>query len=164
MRTLISFCIFSLIICMNATAQTAVDKANEAIYKADQAKATFEKIKGLFPKKKKNADTAKAAIVTKDTVKADTTNSAVFAGSQKTEISISGIDFSTLKKLNENVQVCASVISAKMKYNSALSTIEVIHSGTTEDLLKLMEETSKDIFTEKQIESFEEGKISLKLK
>jgi hypothetical protein len=51
-----------------------------------------------------------------------------------------------------------------MKYSAAGSSIMVKHTGTTDDLLKLLQKSSPDLFGEKNIESLEEGEIAVKLK
>ncbi|MFD2148005.1 hypothetical protein [Mucilaginibacter antarcticus] len=81
-----------------------------------------------------------------------------------TTVTVTGIDYATLKKFNESIQACGSVTETKMKFNSTSSTIDVTHKESTDNLLKLMSETSKDIFTDKNIEGIEDGKIALKLK
>ena len=81
-----------------------------------------------------------------------------------TTVTVTGIDYATLKKFNEAIQACGTVTETKMKFNSTASTIEVTHKESTDNLLKLMGETGKDIFSEKNIEGIEEGKIALKLK
>ena len=114
-------------------------------------------------KKKKEAEAAAAAAL-------QTANAAVAStpalppGAKVTTVSITGIDYATLKKFNESIQACGTVTETKMKFNSTASTIEVTHKESTDNLLKLMGETSKDIFSEKNIEGIEEGKIALKLK
>ena len=111
----------------------------------------------LIPAKKNKTDSSNPAPENTDGTKSRNSKQGT------TIVQINGIEFSRLKSFTENIKACAGVQSASMKYGSTTSSIEVQHTGTTEALLKLMEETSKDVFTEKDIESFEEGKILLKL-
>ena len=166
MKKFMLLCVSCLAIYTSITAQSTVDKtvykANEAILKAENAKNTLDKLKGWLPKKKKKVEDT--AVITpvpvKEVPKLDT-SAHVFGNG--TQVSVSGIDYSMLKKLNENILACEGVISTKLKFGVALSTIDVVHTGTTEKLLQLMEATSKDIFTSKQLQSMEEGKISIKI-
>ncbi len=81
-----------------------------------------------------------------------------------TDITIKGLTFAALSKLNDNVQACPGVQTSTMKFNSSKSTITVAHSGTTADLLKQIEMRSKDVFTDENVSDFKEGKIYIKLK
>ncbi len=154
-------CSFVFWIVINCPAQSALDKVYNGVNTAERAQGTLNKVKGLFGKKKKQEPESSSAAV-KDTIR--TVKSEAVSGISTTYVSVAGIDFSTLKKLTENIQACSGVETAKMKYSSSLSSVEVIHTGKTEELFKLMLETSKDIFSEKNVESFEEGKISISLK
>ncbi len=75
---------------------------------------------------------------------------------------VEGIDFTKLKALNENVKSCSGVHTTNMKFGSP-STIEIKHIGSTEAIMKLVNETSKDIYSDKNIVAFEEGKVTLKI-
>ncbi|MFD0750648.1 hypothetical protein ACFQZS_10870 [Mucilaginibacter calamicampi] len=134
-----------------------------------QAAGAVNQLKGLFGgKKKKEAEAAAAAAAAAATQLANTAvanaATALPAGIKVTTVTVTGIDYATLKKFNEAIQACGTVTETKMKFNSTASTIEVMHKESTDNLLKLMGETSKDIFSDKNIEGIEDGKIALKLK
>ena len=136
-----------------------------------QAASAVNSLKGMFGgKKKKEAEAAAAAAAAAATAALQTANAAVAAmpalpaGVKVTTVTITGIDYATLKKFNESIQACGTVTETKMKFNSTASTIEVMHKESTDNLLKLMGETGKDIFSDKNIEGIEDGKIALKLK
>jgi hypothetical protein len=84
--------------------------------------------------------------------------------SNTTDITIKGLTFAALSKLNDNVQACPGVQTSTMKFSGSKSTITVAHSGTTADLLKQIEMRSKDVFTDENVSDFKEGKIYIKLK
>ncbi|MBB6112135.1 hypothetical protein SAMN05421821_11645 [Mucilaginibacter lappiensis] len=136
-------------------AQGIIDKANNLLNKADNASSTAnraggtsDKVLGIFKKKKKvdAAATAPANALT----------------GYKTVITIKGITMENLRKLNANVKACAGVDSTKMKFSGTGSIILVAHAhGSTEDLLTALEKTSKAIFTDKNIEGMEDGKIDI---
>ena len=164
MKTIISMLVMAIAI-GQVNGQNKVDntiyKARKMSDQADQAKKAGAKIKSIFGGKKDkeekaNKDTAAAAPKTTDAP-------ATTAGAGTTLISITGIDYPKLKTLNENIRNCKGVQSSKIVFDVATSQIEVAHSGTTEDLMKLVSATSKDIFTDKNITSSREGKITLKL-
>lgn len=115
----------------------AVNKADRAANSADRAGKTGSKIGGLLGKKK-GAETS-------------------------TTIKLSGVDFTGLKSINEKVQATKGVGSTKMKFNSSGSTIQVQHSGSTEDLLKALQKNSTS-FAEKNLSGLDDGEISIKLK
>lgn len=149
----------------------AVGSVDNAVGTANAAVETMGKLKGLFGKKKaKEAEAAAAAAAALAATNQAAVNAALTAtpalpaGVKITTVTVTGADFATLKKLDESIEACATVQDSKMKFNSTASTIEVTHKESTDDLLKLMQQTSKDIFTEKNVESLEDGKISLKLK
>jgi len=122
----------------------ALGKVDKASNTADRTKGTGDKLLGFFSKKQKAGEVVKAE--------------------NATVITISGIDFGTLKTLSENIQKCKGVESAKIKYNAISSTVQVQHAGTSEDLLKLLQKSdSKDVFEDKNLEGLEEGVIALKL-
>ncbi|GAA4303096.1 hypothetical protein [Compostibacter hankyongensis] len=151
MKKLIISCLaIALFGITSSKAQGLLDKVDNALNKVDRASNTAERAGGtsgkVFNLLKKKKDKAGEK-----------------TGSQTT-VHISGIDFPTLKKLNGNIQACEGVTDTKMKFNAATSTIIVDHTGATEDLLKLMEQTSKDIFTEQNLEGLEDGNISINLK
>lgn len=135
---------------MTANAQEIIDKidrtnskVNKAGSTADRTKKTGEKIIGLFAKRKEG-------------------NTA--ASETKTTIKITGTTLTTLKKINEKVENSKSVISTKMKFSSSSSSITVQHTGNTDDLLTILQKSAPDIFIEKNIESFDDGEILLKIK
>lgn len=143
----------------------AANSVNSAVNTAEQAAGAVSKISGLFgSKKKKEAEAAAAAVAAAATNAATAAATALPAGMKMTTVTVTGIDYATLKKFNESIQACGTVTETKMKFNSTASTIDVMHKESTDNLLKLMSETGKDIFTDKDIEGIEEGKIALKLK
>ncbi|MEO6148991.1 MAG: hypothetical protein ABIN95_02955 [Mucilaginibacter sp.] len=153
-----------------ATGVTGVTgSVDNALGTANKVGETMGKLKGLFGKKKaKEAEAAAAAQAAQNALTAALNAApaapALAPGSKITVVTVSGADFATLKKLNENIKACGIVQDSKMKFSSTASTIEVTHTSSTDELLKLMQETSKDVFTEKQLEGLEDGKIALKLK
>lgn len=156
MRTLIIG--LALLIGFSVQAQTKTEKA---IADANQTKKDVEtaigfgKELGSFFKKKKKEEPEQPK-------KVDVPPSDKPAGSKTTMLIVAGLDFSKLKSLNENVKACMGVQSTSMKYGEP-SSIAITHTGTTEALMKLVSEVSKDIFTEKNITGFEEGRVTVKL-
>jgi hypothetical protein len=149
--------LFVLVGASTVKAQGIIDKVNNALTKADNASntanragGTGDKVLGLF-KKKKKIDAAVPA------------PGNALSG-YKTVITIKGITMENLRKLNTNVKACAGVDSTKMKFSGTGSVILVAHTkGSTEDLLTALEKTSKTIFTDKNIEGMEDGKIDIAL-
>jgi len=80
-----------------------------------------------------------------------------------TLIKVKGASFGVLKKLDNNVQSCSGVKTAKMKFSSSSSTITVTHKGTSTALLKSLEKRSRDLFKDANVDDFKEGNISIKL-
>lgn len=146
----------------------AASSVSGALGTAGQAAQAVGALKGLFGKKKaKEAEAAAAAAAqaaATQVAAAINAAPALAPGMKLTTVTVAGIDYATLKKFNEAIQACSNVTETKMKFNSTASTIEVTHKESTDALLKLMSETSKDIFTDKNIEGIEDGKINLKLK
>lgn len=149
----------------------AAGSVSNAAGAVGQAAGAVNALKGMFGgKKKKEAEAAAAAAAAAATAALQTANTAAAAmpalpaGVKVTTVTITGIDYATLKKFNESIQACGTVTETKMKFNSTASTIEVMHKESTDNLLKLMGETGKDIFSDKNIEGIEDGKIALKLK
>jgi hypothetical protein len=142
----------------------AANSVGSALGTAEQAAGAVNQLKGLFGGKKKKEAEAAAAAVAAAAANAVAAVPALPAGMKITTVTVTGIDYATLKKFNESIQACGVVSETKMKFNSTASTIDVTHKETTDALLKLMSETGKDIFTDKNIEGIEEGKINLKLK
>ncbi len=146
----------------------AAGSVSNAAGAVGQAAGAVNTLKGMFGgKKKKEAEAAAAAAAA--ALQTAATNVAASvpalpAGVKVTTVTITGIDYATLKKFNESIQACGTVTETKMKFNSTASTIEVMHKESTDNLLKLMGETGKDIFSDKNIEGIEDGKIALKLK
>ncbi len=132
-----------------------------------QAAGAVNQLKGLFgSKKKKEAEAAAAAAAVAATQAAATLAAnmpTLPAGIKVTTVTVTGIDYAKLKQFNEAIQACGTVTETKMKFNSTASTIEVMHKESTDNLLKLMQQTGKDIFGDKNIEGIEDGKIALKL-
>ncbi len=134
----------------SANAQGVLDKIDRAINKADRAGnaadragKTGSKLSNLFGKKKGAED----------------------AGTEtKTTVNISGVDFVTLKSINEKIESTKGVASSKMKFSTSGSTLSLQHSGTTDDLLKALQKTNPGVFGEKNIEALEDGQISVRVK
>lgn len=134
----------------SANAQGILDKIDRTISKADRAGnaadragKTGSKLSNLFGKKKGAED----------------------AGAEtKTTLNISGVDFATLKSINEKAENTKGVGSSKMKFSTSGSTISLQHGGTTEDLLIALQKNNPAVFAEKNIEAMEDGKISIKVK
>lgn len=149
---LMSFALITLSI-STAKAQSFLDKIDNAINKVDKASNTADrasntggKVGSLFGKKNK-----------KNTAKATEDNN-------KTVIKISGIDLTSLKKLDGIISGINGVTDTGMKYNAAVSTLTVVHTGSSEKLLEAIQPKAKSIFTDKNIESFDEGSIEIKMK
>ncbi|SDT66598.1 hypothetical protein SAMN05216490_4716 [Mucilaginibacter mallensis] len=80
----------------------------------------------------------------------------------KTAISITGIGFSSFNSLSTEINNMSGIKSINKKFNSSgTSTIDVVHYGTTDELLNAVLSTCKDIVSEKNVGSSEKGKISL---
>jgi hypothetical protein len=142
----------------------AAGSVSNAAGAVGQAAGAVNQLKGLFGGKKKKEAEAAAAAALQAANTAVANMPALPAGVKVTTVTITGIDYATLKKFNESIQACGTVSETKMKFNSTASTIEVTHKESTDNLLKLMGETGKDIFSDKNIEGIEDGKIALKLK
>ncbi len=134
---------------VSAKAQGLLDKIDRTINKveragntADRAGKTGSKLSSLFGKK--NSETEPSAETT-------------------TTINISGVDFTTLKSINEKAENTKGVASSKIKFSTAVSTISLLHNGSTEDLLSALQKTNPTIFSEENIEGLEEGQISIKV-
>ncbi|HTE02298.1 MAG TPA: hypothetical protein VK668_23575 [Mucilaginibacter sp.] len=80
-----------------------------------------------------------------------------------TQISVKGIKFAALKKLNESIMDCSGVQDSKMKFGADGSTITVSHVGSTAKLLKSIQKKS-DMITDDNIDNFDEGKIEITIK
>lgn len=130
-----------------AQSQPIISKIANGVSEAERVNGTLGKFKGLLPKKKDKA---------KDTVSVAKSNT------KMTVLTVEGIDFPKLKALNEAVKACSGVTSTNMKFGTP-SKIEISHTGTTEAIMKLIGEAAKDIYTDKNIESFEEGSVKVKL-
>lgn len=157
MRTLIFFSGLCLLSVISTNGQTTLDKIDNGLYKAGRVNDAGTKLKGLF---KKKSEKEKVAAPSVQQAPAEQTTS--LSGSKMTILTVTGIDYAKLKSLNENIKACTGVQTTDMKYGNP-STIRITHTGTTEDLMKLIGETSKDIFTDKNIEEFEEGKVTVKI-
>lgn len=118
----------------------ATDKADRAGRTADRTKSTGDKLLGFFGKKKDSALT------------------------EKTTVKLSGIDFSTLKSINDKLRGAKGIESTKMKYSSSGSSIVLEHAGSTSDILKTLQKAAPDVFAEKNIDGMDDGEISIKLK
>ena len=147
MKKTLLICFAFLVIGTTATkAQDILDKIDRAVNKADRASNTADragktgsKIGSLFGKKKTDAET-------------------------KTTIRISGATFTSLKSINDKIQLSKGVAETKMKFNASSSTIVVMHAGSTEDLLKALQKTAPVEFAEKNLTGMDDGEISVKTK
>lgn len=165
----ISITAFVLFFCVvSAISQSKVDNtinsANAVLSQADKAGDLLKRAKGWLPKKKEKKEDSKEdkkedSKSVKDVKKATDSTATAF----NTTIKITGITFMKLKALQKNALDCECVTGSDMAFNAETSSLKVAHKGKTEDLLKLLLDKSKDIFTENQIQSFEEGKIEIKL-
>jgi len=135
-------------------ADKSIAKANDAVNKTSQ---TANNATDLLSS---TANKAKDLVHKIIPPKTQTTG----AASNTTDITIKGLTFAALNKLNDNVQACPGVQTSTMKFSGSKSTITVAHSGTTADLLKQIEMRSKDVFTDENVSDFKEGKIYIKLK
>lgn len=80
----------------------------------------------------------------------------------KTSISITGIGYTAFNSLSNELSSISSIKSTSKKFNSSgKSEIDVVHYGTTDDLLNAMLANCKDIVTDKNIGGSEKGKINL---
>lgn len=149
--------------CMGQGVGDAVDKVDNTVSQVNKANETLGKLKGLLPKKKNKTAPADSSKINQ-AQQSKVNDSAEVSGLKTTMIKITGIDYTTLKKLYTNVQACEGVIEAKMKFGAEASSIEIKHTGTTEEILNLIQLTSSDIFTDNNITALEEGSVSLKLK
>ena len=120
----------------------ATDRADRAGNTADRTKNTGDKILGFFGKKKKDGS----------------------ASDTKTVVKLSGVDFSTLKSINEKLQAAKGIQSTKMKYSASGSSIVLQHTGSTSDILKSLQKVAPSVFAEKNIDGMDDGEISVKLK
>lgn len=127
---------------LNSQAQQILDKIDRAGKTAERTKDVGDKLLSLFGKKKEEK-----------TAKENTT-----------AITIQGITLKALNDINQKLAGNKAVTSTKIKFNSASSSIAVEHIGSTEELLVLLQKTVPDVFSEKNIESLEEGKLTLKIK
>jgi hypothetical protein len=119
----------------------ATDKADRAGHTADRTKSTGDKILGFFGKKKGDS-----------------------SSETKTTVKFSGVDFATLKNINEKLQSAKGIESTKMKFSGSGSSITLHHAGSTSDILKTLQKASPEVFAEKNIDGMDDGEISIKLK
>jgi len=92
-----------------------------------------------------------------------TASKATATGNNKTVITITGMDYDKLSALEQNIKACAIVKLTLKKFNTTQSTIEVTHTGTTDELLGLMLQTCKSNFKQSNITTTEDGIIALQL-
>lgn len=124
-------------------ASNKIDKASNT---ATRASNTGGKVASLFTKKNKN--------------KAENTSEA----ENKTVVKVSNISLANLKSLNAIIAGTKGVSDTSMKFNSATSSITVLHSGSSDELLENFQPKAKNIFTDHNIEGIEDGSIEIKLK
>jgi hypothetical protein len=80
----------------------------------------------------------------------------------KTSISITGLGFSSFNSFFTELNTISTIKTSNKKFSSSgTSEIDVVHYGTTDDLLNAVLANCKDIVAEKNIGSSESGKISL---
>lgn len=125
----------------------AAYKAEKAANTADRTVKTGGKIKGMLSK---NGE-AKNSYADEKVVE------------NHTQIIILNGDLITAKKMNSVIESSKNVSSSQMKFDAGKSTFKVSHTGSTEKLLNNIQQKSKDIFTDKNIQVFEDGKIIIKL-
>ena len=126
--------------------ETATNKVDRAANTADRAGKTGGKLVSLLSKKEKAAPAAEVA---------ETEN--------KTVLTVLNSDLATLKRINAILEGTKGVSSSQMKFNAAKSVIKISHSGSTEDLFEKIQPKAKDVFADKNVQSLDEGEISLKL-
>lgn len=127
----------------------AVSKVDNASNTADRASQTGGKVLSIFKRKNKN-DSAK---------KEDASVSL-----NKTVFTVVNGSLTSVKNLNSIIENIKGVSSTQMKFNANKSSIVINHSGSTEDLLEKIQAKAQSIFTDKNIEGFDEGSIEVKLK
>ncbi|MFA6246581.1 MAG: hypothetical protein WC615_06550 [Mucilaginibacter sp.] len=120
----------------------ATDKADRAGHTADRTKSTGDKILGFFGKKKNSSSSSET----------------------KTTVKFSGVDFATLKNINEKLQAAKGIESTKMKFSGSGSSITLYHAGSTSDILKTLQKASPEVFAEKNIDGMDDGEISILFK
>lgn len=130
----------------NSVDRTA-NKVERAANTADRTIQTGSKLKNLVSKK---SDTRNSL---------DVNNTS----ENQTQIILLNTDLASAKKLNSVLESSKNVSSSQMKFGSGKSTITVIHSGSSDNLLNTIQPKAKDIFTEQNIQEFEDGKITIKL-
>lgn len=140
-----------------AKAQKLLDKVESVLNKTERASNTAErtsktgnKLAGLLGKKKNAAAAATPVVATVAEV--------------KTTVKLTGVNFATLKSINDKMQASKGVKSTKMTFSSTASSITVQHTGSTEELLEALQKNLPDVFAEKNIEELSDGEISVKVK
>ena len=79
----------------------------------------------------------------------------------KTSLNITGIGFSNFNSFSSELNNMPIIKSTNKKFNSSgKSVIEVVHYGTTDDLLNAILSNCKDVVSDKNVSSSEKGKIS----
>lgn len=135
-------------------AQSFLDKIDRAVNKvdntantADRASQTSGKVLSIFKKKNKKDTKDDASVLT-----------------NKTVFTIDNGNLTSIKNLNSIIENIKGVSSTQMKFNANKSVIVINHSGSTEDLLEKIQAKAQSIFTDKNIQGFDEGNIEIKLK
>lgn len=134
----------------SANAQGVLDKIENILNKADRATNTADKAA-------KTGQKATSLLAKKKGTEAETADT-------KTMLKLTGVNFAALKELNEKLQTAKGVESTKMKFSTAGSTILLQHTGSTEDLLKILQKTNPSLFADKNIDGMDDGEISVKVK
>jgi len=87
---------------------------------------------------------------------------AVSGKTKKTSINITGISFDQFNALYTGISSITGIKSSSKKFSSSgKSQIEVVHYGTTDGLLTAILSNCKNLLSEKNIGSTENGKIAL---
>lgn len=123
-------------------------KVDRAANTADRAGKTGGKLAGMLGKKKENST---ASLIDAN-------------GENKTVLTITGMEMEKLQKLNDLLENTDGVTSSKMKYSSGKSSITVIHTGNTQELMRKIGSKSKEIYTSQNITDMEDGLVTLKMK
>jgi len=76
------------------------------------------------------------------------------------EIQIHGMKLADLKSLSTGLETDKKVGEVKMKFNSSVSTLQVIYNGESDELFELLKKKSPKI-TDESVQAMEENSISI---
>lgn len=158
MKKNLTILIFSVLGITTASAQSLFDKIDRIASKVDNATYKVERAANTADRSTKTGGKIISMLSGKNGA-----GSEASVGSSKTTITLLNADLAKLKKLNSALENSGIVSSTQMKFNAEKSSITVVHSGSTEDLLEAVQPKSKDVFTDSNIQSLDKGKITLKL-